>query len=182
MASHDVTATDRLGDVASDTNALVYRVDGTFEDGELARIASAVPTVVLGEDEHLVPAVDANCRGFLPRIASLEEIADAVDTVLDGGGVVPPDLLGTLLRHLVDRRRSPVAPPGFADLTPREKEVFTLAARGARKEEIGEHLFISPATARTHLQRVYEKLGVHSQAELIALASPTTDPIAEEMN
>ncbi|HEX6220014.1 MAG TPA: helix-turn-helix transcriptional regulator, partial [Acidimicrobiia bacterium] len=99
-----------------------------------------------------------------------------------GGGVVPPDLLGRLLRHLVDRRRSLVAPPGFADLTPREKEVFRLAARGARKEEIGETLFISPATARTHLQRVYEKLGIHSQSELIALASPTTDPIAEEMN
>jgi DNA-binding CsgD family transcriptional regulator len=48
--------------------------------------------------------------------------------------------------------------------------VFRLASQGARKEEIGATLFISPATARTHLQRLYRKLDVHSQAELIALA------------
>lgn len=180
LVDHEVTMTNRLEMVSTESDALVFRVDGQFDEGALAPIALTVPTIVLGEREHLVPAVDSNCRGFLLRETPLEEIASAVETILDGGAVVPPDLLGTLLRHLVDRRRLEATPPGFDQLTSREKEVFGLAAQGARKEEIGESLFISPATARTHLQRVYRKLGVHSQAELIALASRTRDSIREE--
>jgi DNA-binding NarL/FixJ family response regulator len=180
LGDHDVSNTNRLDMVDAESDALVYRVDGRFDDQALASVAQSIPTIVLGAKEHLVPAVDCNCRGFLPIDTSLEEIAGAVETILDGGAVVPPDLLGLLLRHLVDRRRVDPEPPGFEELSPREREVFGLAARGARKEEIGKVLFISAATARTHLQRVYRKLGVHSQAELMALASRTHDWTEEE--
>ncbi len=89
---------------------------------------------------------------------------------MKGGALVPPDLLGTLLRHLVERQRRTID-PNLQTLTDREWQVFHLAAQGSRKDEIAEQLFISPATARTHLQRVYRKLGVHSQAELVAIAA-----------
>lgn len=167
----DVSVVDRLGEVPHDCDAMVYRVDGDRLDESLADLARSIPTLVLGRGDMLIPSVDANCRGFLLESAPLEEVGEAIVTILDGGAVVPPDLLGTLLRHLVDRRRETIALPGLEELTEREMEVFRLAAQGARKEEIGEALFISPATARTHLQRVYAKLDVHSQAELIALAS-----------
>jgi DNA-binding CsgD family transcriptional regulator len=84
--------------------------------------------------------------------------------------VVPPDLLGSVLHHLVERRRRSRPPVDLSSLTNRETEVFELAAEGLRKEEIAERLYISPATARTHLQRVYRKLSIHSQAELMTLA------------
>ncbi len=71
-------------------------------------------------------------------------------------------------------RREELSHLDLQELTDREREVFRLAAEGARKDEIGQRLFISPDTARTHLQRVYRKLGVHSQAELIALAARDT--------
>ncbi len=171
LGEHEVATTSQLEDTVFETDVLVYRVDNVFEAEALADLALRIPTVVLGEIEHLVPAVDASCRGFLLKDAPLEEIATAVDTVLNGGAVVPPDLLGTLLHHLVIRRRRKQDNiTALAELTDREREVFQLAGEGLRKEEIGERLYISPATARTHLQRVYRKLGVHSQSELMALA------------
>lgn len=166
---------DHPNSVQLETDLLVYTVDGDPPYDLLAKLASEIPTLILGGEEHLIPAVDSNCRGFLLDSAPLDEVRRAVDTIAGGGAVIPPELLGSLLRHVVERRRSRNAAPGLDQLTDREREVFRLAAGGARKEEIGERLFISPATARTHLQKVYRKLGVHSQAELIALASRTGD-------
>ena len=156
-----------------EADVVVWRIDGTASEDTLAAVAAAMPTLILGNDENLVAAVDAGCRGFLPQDATLNEISTAIDTIASGGAVVPPLLLGSLLRHLVERRRQSRerATELLSSLTNKEREVFRLAAAGARKEEIGERLFISPGTARTHLQRVYKKLGVHSHAELVALAA-----------
>lgn len=160
-----------LEDVDQGSDVVVYQIDRDPPVAALASVAAATPTLVLGDPSFLIPSVDAHCRGFLPQSAPLEDIRHAVISLVDGGAVVPPDLLGTVLRHLVDRRRITFASLGLDELTDREREVFWLAAKGARKEEIGAALYISPATARTHLQRLYRKLGVHSQAELMALAA-----------
>lgn len=160
-----------LDDVPPRSDLLVYYTDNSLPVEQLAKAAEEIPTLVLAEPHLLIDSVDANCRGFLPHTAPLEEVRKAINTILEGGAVVPPDLLGTVLRHLVDRRRTVVNELNLHSLTDREREVFRLAAQGARKDEIGAELFISPDTARTHLQRVYRKLGIHSQAELIALAA-----------
>ena len=153
-------------------DVLIWHVEGEVPTRELAPIAASTPTLVVGEDDQLLEAVDAGVRGFLPKESSLNQVRAAALTIVGGGSVVPPELLGTLLRHIVDQRRDAVdAKQQLRDLTERELQVFELAAAGARKEEIGRRLFISPGTARTHLQRVYRKLGIHSQAELIALGS-----------
>lgn len=180
LQDYEVSIVKRLSDVEPGVDALVYRVDSSPLTESLADIAISTPTLVLGEGDLLISSVDANCRGFLPKTTPLDQVEEAVDTIVNGGAVVPPDLLGTLLRHLVDRRRGSVSLPGLEELTDREREVFRLAAQGARKEEIGEILFISPATARTHLQRVYRKLGVHSQTELVALAAQADSIDREE--
>lgn len=148
---------------------LIWRIDGRVPADRLREFAVETPTLVLAPNDQLMTAVDAGCRGFLDAGTSLDEIAEAVTTVVAGGAVIPPDLLGTLLHHLVERRRQKQAPAELDSLTERERQVFELAVEGLRKEEIGRRLYISPATARTHLQRVYRKLGVHSQAELMSL-------------
>ena len=156
-----------------DPNAdvLVWRIDDEGEIDQLGEKADSIPTLVLAEEDHLITAVDAGCRGFLTMSASLHDIRSAVTTIMEGGAVVPPALLGRLLHHLVQRRRREQLDHGdLSELTDREREVFWLAVDGLRKEDIGERLYVSPATARTHLQRIYRKLGVHSQSELIALA------------
>lgn len=167
----DVTIDTEPEDLDTTPDLLVWRIDQRLPADRLAAIATSTPTLVLGMPEDLIPAVDAGCMGFLAHHASLDEIRDAAMTVLSGRAVVPPDLLGTLLHHLVQRRRDRIQVAGLDTLTAREREVYQLAVEGLRKEEIGERLYISPGTARTHLQRVYRKLGVHSQAELMALAT-----------
>lgn len=167
----DVVLVSRLSDVNENTDVVVCQIDHGASDATLRSVASSTPTLALGDPEFLIDYIEADCRGFLPDTTPLDEIRQAVLRLIEGHAVIPPDLLGTVLKHLVDRRRRTIASLGLDRLTDREREVFWLAAKGARKEEIGEALFMSPATARTHLQRLYRKLGVHSQAELIALAS-----------
>lgn len=158
-------------ELASRSDLLIWHVEDDLQMESLEPVAGSTPTLVLAPPDDLISAVDAGCIGFLSNEASLEEIGDAVTTVFDGGAVVPPDLLGVLLRHMVQRNRTDTDVSGVDDLTEREREVYRLAVEGLRKEEIGKRLYISAGTARTHLQRVYRKLGVHSQAELIALAA-----------
>lgn len=154
-----------------DADVVIWQLDEPVHNDSLARVAAEAPTLVLAHPNRLLDAVDAGCKGFLPESASLSEIGDAVETILRGGAVVPPDLLGTLLRHLVVRnRREAVEATALEELTDREMDVFESAATGANREMIAEQLFISPQTVRTHLQRVYRKLGIHSQVELISLA------------
>lgn len=157
-------------EVSQDLDLLVWHLDDSWPDKEVAEVMSTIPTLVLAHSERLMDAVDAGCIGFLANDAPLDEIRGAIATVLDGGAVVAPALLGQLLQRLVRRRKAETGLAQLDSLTDRERDVFRLAVDGMRKEEIGERLYISPATARTHLQRVYRKLGVHSQAELIALA------------
>lgn len=174
----EVSQAERLEEIPSAADVVLCRLEDRASPKPVARLAAEVPTIVMAEPDQLIASVEANCRGFVPLTAPLEKVKDSIEAVLEGRAVVPPELLGTLLRHLVNRRREEVAE--VDGLTPRENEVYRLAARGARKEEIAEELFISPATARTHLQRVYKKLGVHSQAELMAMATRTAAPLLEE--
>lgn len=166
----DVTLGTTPQDIVTNSDLLLWRLDEDWPSAQVAKFASLKPTLILAPPDRLMDAVDAGCVGFLANDTPLDEIRDAAATVLSGGSVVSPALLGQLLQRLVRRRRAESQAPQLDSLTGREHEVFRLAAEGLRKEEIGERLFISPATARTHLQRVYRKLGVHSQAELIALA------------
>jgi DNA-binding NarL/FixJ family response regulator len=180
--AYDVELVDGISDLAGDYDALIVDSRDRFDFGTLEEVTASAPTLVLANGDRLIDAVDAGCRGFLQGSASLDEISDAVSTIVAGGAVVAPDLMGALLRHLVERRRQ----RGSLDdklnaLTSRERQVFHLAAGGARKEEIGDQLFISSATARTHLQNVYRKLGIHSQAELMGLAKGDANNGLEEM-
>jgi len=172
LPDREVTAVARLP-VAGEADLAILRVVGVLDPLFSSAIAT-VPTLVIADEAELLAAVDAGCRGFLPADASLGDVAEAVDVIAGGGSVVPPLMLGTLLRHVVDRRRrSRALDEELSSLSAREVEVFRLAATGAGREEVARALFISEGTVRTHLQRVYRKLGIHSQAELIALAMGT---------
>jgi DNA-binding NarL/FixJ family response regulator len=149
-------------------------------NGSLARVCHGVhalprrPRVLLidGEPDEgaLLASIEAGTNGYVTRGCPPTEIAEAIRTVAHGGSVVPPAMLGSLLRTLIDRQRRAAHAAGrLAELTPREREVLSLLVEGQDASGIAAALVISPETARTHIQRILRKLGVHSRAEAIAL-------------
>lgn len=152
-------------------HAALLVVDGDEMIDSTAERIGDKPFLVLADENRLLEMVELGCSGFVSWDASSHELLEALSMVLDGRAVIPPDKLGTLLKHIVRRRReADERPSGWAELTDRERQVYQLAARGADRNEIANELFISPETVRTHLQRVYQKLGVHSQTELMSLS------------
>ncbi len=178
-------ALDGVGIAVTDIVTDPLAVDGTrvdvvilaFDAEGLCAGIGTVPAdaavLAVGPDdmELMVDLLEAGALGYLPDDTGFEQIAGAVVQLCDGHAVVPPAALGTLLRRVVERRRARSADlDALGSLTPREREVFEHAARGHDNEAVAAALFISPATARTHLQRVFKKLGVHSRAEAIQFA------------
>lgn len=127
--------------------------------------------VLAGEEdeETLVEVVEAGANGYLTKECPLSELIAATRAVHMGETLIPRHMLGALLGRLILRRRKQdAAYRQMARLTKREKEVLALLAAGADNDSIAEALVISPQTARTHIQNVIGKLGVHSRLEAAA--------------
>jgi len=138
----------------------------------LPGLVDRVDVLVVGTSpQSMVEAVQAGALGYIDADAPLESMIGAIEQVASGHGTIPPELLGTLLRQVVKRHRAERAQLDRLNLlSPREREVFDLVARGLDKEQVAERLFIAAGTVRTHKQSIFKKLDLHSQAELVALA------------
>jgi DNA-binding NarL/FixJ family response regulator len=118
--------------------------------------------------------LEAGAAGYMSRSSALSDLIDAARSLHRGEAVVPGPLLRSVLGRLVRRRRErDVALRLLADQTPREREVLALLASGADNDGIALRLVISPETARTHIQRVLGKLGVHSRIEAASFVART---------
>jgi len=105
-------------------------------------------------------------RGFLEKVASVNEITDAVLRVAEGQTVMAGYAQEVLAKNLRDQREFENAPP----LTRREREIIQAAANGDSNALIAEKLHISVSTVKTHLQHVYEKLSVGDRSAAVAQA------------
>jgi two-component system nitrate/nitrite response regulator NarL len=117
-------------------------------------------------DSSLVyKALEGGAQGFLSKDAGKQAVTDALAAVARGETVLSPaiqrEVLGEIRLRARDERER---------LTPREHEILTLIAEGLSAPEIGKRLFLSPATVKTHAQRLYEKLGVSDRAAAVAEA------------
>jgi DNA-binding NarL/FixJ family response regulator len=125
-----------------------------------------------GDLDTLIPGVEAGASGYVTKESPLSELIGAIREVRLGRAVIPRHMLAGLLAELLGRRREQQdALRKISKLTTREKQVLALLCNGAGNVEIGRILVISPRTARTHIQNILEKLGVHSRLEAAALAS-----------
>lgn len=126
------------------------------------------------EDEYVVQALRAGASGFIGKGAEPEEIAKAVQAVHAGDALLSPAATRGLITRYVLRDGPPQPtlriPPELSTLTEREQEVLLLVARGRSNQEIAEALFISPHTAKTHVNRIMAKVGAHDRAQLVILA------------
>jgi len=142
------------------------------------RIVAAQPgTRVLmlttfGLDTYVYEALRAGASGFMLKDAPPEEIAAGVRIVASGEALLAPAVTRTVIEEFA--KQSPAAPttPPVAveELTPREREVLDLLVRGLSNPEICERLVISEATAKTHVARILQKLGLRDRVQAVIYA------------
>jgi len=137
-------------------------------DAATARIRERAPGVrvlvltTYESDASILSAIEAGASGYLLKAAPAEELIAGVRSVAAGEVALSP----AIAAQLVARVREP-AP---ASLTPRETEVLRLVAEGLSNRGIGERLYLGEATVKTHLLRVFEKLGVNDRTRAVTLA------------
>ncbi|MGY1680825.1 response regulator [Geodermatophilus sp. SYSU D01176] len=141
------------------------RMDGVTATEKLAGTHPGVRVLVLttyDTDADIVRAVAAGATGYLLKDAPLPQLADAVRAAARGETVLAPPVAARLVSHL---RAPAVEAP-----TARELEVLAGVARGLTNAEIGRELFIGEATVKTHLLRVFAKLGVDDRTRAVMVA------------
>ena len=112
----------------------------------------------------------AGASGFLLMDCEPDELVGAVHAVAGGEAALSPSVTRRLIARFAAQPDLRDARDGLEELTPREREVMALAARGLNNEEIGESLAVSPATAKTHINRAMMKLRARDRAQLVAFA------------
>jgi DNA-binding NarL/FixJ family response regulator len=125
-------------------------------------------------DEYIFQALRAGASGFIGKGVEPDDLVAAIRTVAAGEALLSPRATRSLLERFLalPEARSP-SPERLASLTDRERETVALVARGLSNDEIAHHLFISPATAKTHVNRAMAKLEAHDRAQLVVIAYET---------
>ncbi len=123
-------------------------------------------------DEYVFEALRAGASGFLLKDTLPDELLTAVRVVAGGQALLAPAVTRRLMEEFVRRPTGAPRelPRGFDALTEREAEVLVAVARGLSNTEIADTLFMSPATAKTHVSRVLTKLHARDRAQLVMLA------------
>ncbi|MEV0235886.1 response regulator transcription factor [Nonomuraea sp. NPDC050786] len=125
-------------------------------------------------DEYVFDALQAGASGFLLKDAGPAELLHAIRVVAAGEALLAPRITRRLIGQLTARRTAArAAEDRLAVLTDREREVLALVGQGLSNHEIGAELFLSPATARTHVSRAMAKLGARDRAQLVVIAYQT---------
>jgi DNA-binding NarL/FixJ family response regulator len=153
------------------------RLDGLEATRRILAERSQARVIVLTTfdlDEYVYAAMKAGASGFLLKDLRRDQLIGAIRTAAAGDALLAP----AVIRRLIERfcGEPPPAdglPESMAELTARELEVLKLVARGLSNRQIGESLFLSDATIKTHLAHVYAKLSVRDRVQAVVLAYET---------
>ena len=136
--------------------------------------ATKVRIIVLttfDQDEIVLAALRAGANGFLSKTVSPAELIAGITEVVGGGGTLSANATAALIGHMADNP-PPIVDQGllrrFDFLTPREREMIILVARGLSNEEIAGQMFVSPLTVKTHVVRAMTKVGARDRAQLVS--------------
>jgi DNA-binding NarL/FixJ family response regulator len=122
------------------------------------------------DDESIISALQAGALGYLTKDATRAEIGRAVLAAAAGQAVLDPEVQQRLLSAATRQPAQPSAGPSDSDLTPRESEVLRLIAAGRSNREIARALFVSEATVKTHVNRIFAKTGSRDRAQAMRYA------------
>jgi two-component system nitrate/nitrite response regulator NarL len=169
-ASDGRDALAAIGEIEPDVAVIDIRMpglDGLEVLGGVRRDGSATEVILLSahlDSDLAYRAVAAGAKGYLSKQAARQEICDGVAAVADGGTAFAPEVQSGLASELHERERGQQGPV----LTAREREVLRLVAAGHSAPEIADRIHLSPATVKSHLQAIYDKLGVAERAAAVA--------------
>ncbi|GAA3528065.1 response regulator transcription factor [Aeromicrobium panaciterrae] len=121
-------------------------------------------------DEYVFEAIRIGASGFLVKDTEPAELLAGIRAVAAGDALLSPGVTRRLIAEFADRSRGTADPQSLEPLTEREREVVALVGEGLNNAEIGERLFMSPATAKTHVSRAMIKLGARDRAQLVVIA------------
>ncbi|MEV0611067.1 response regulator transcription factor [Polymorphospora rubra] len=138
-------------------------MDGVAATAALREQAPSARVLILttfDSESDVLPAIEAGAIGYLLKDALPDELTRAVRAAARGESVLAP----SVTQHLMGQVRR----PGAGTLTDREKQVLQLVANGNSNREAATALFIGEASIKTHLQHIYDKLGVRDRASAVA--------------
>jgi DNA-binding NarL/FixJ family response regulator len=152
-------------------------LDGIAATRELSQVAPGVRVLILTtfeQDDYIFGALRAGASGFLLKRTRPEELIAAVHTVATGDSLLSP----SVTRRVIDRMAQQPTPElaghdKLDELTPREREVLELIARGLSNREIAEVLTLEESTVRTHVKRILAKLGLRDRVQAVIFAYET---------
>jgi DNA-binding NarL/FixJ family response regulator len=151
--------------------------DGVTATAQLREQLPAARVLVLttyADQDAIVPALQAGARGYLTKDASAEEIEAAIRAVHAGQTHLAPAIQESLVAAVISQPPpAPSAGPGDkppGGLTAREAEVLTLLAAGLSNTEIAQRLYLSHATVKTHINRIFAKTGARDRAQAVRYA------------
>jgi DNA-binding NarL/FixJ family response regulator len=149
-------------------------LDGIEATRRIVRVQPETRVLILttfGLDTYVYDALRAGASGFMLKDAPPEEITAAVRIVASGEALLAPTVTRAVIEEFVRQRPvAAIAPPPVSELTPREREVLDLLARGLSNSEICERLVISEATAKTHVARILQKLDLRDRVQTVIYA------------
>jgi DNA-binding NarL/FixJ family response regulator len=129
-----------------------------------------VVLTTFAEDAYIFEALRSGASGFLVKDTEPAELIQAVRVVAAGEALLSPSVTRRLIAEYASRAKEPIAADGLDQLTKREREVLALVGTGMTNDEIAAKLFMSPATAKTHVSRAMMKLHARDRAQLVVIA------------
>ncbi|NKY52004.1 response regulator [Nocardia vermiculata] len=121
-------------------------------------------------DDYVYEALGLGASGFLLKDAPADELVRAVRVVAEGQALLAPTVTRRLIADVTRRRVRPKPSPALGMLTPREREVLELIAKGMSNTEIAESLFVAEQTVKTHVSKVFSKLDLRDRAQAVVIA------------
>lgn len=165
-AKPDVVLMDIRMPVADGIQATEWIVEDAEGDGPRILVLTTFDL-----DENAAKAIRAGASGFVLKDAEPEFLLAAIRTVHTGTAVLAPAATTELFQHFGERLPAPGDPEVLlSDLSAREREIFSLAARGLSNSEIARAEFVSEATVKTHISRILAKLGLRDRVQLVVFA------------
>ena len=121
-------------------------------------------------DEHVIDVLRAGAAGFLLKDVTSDDLVDAVRRAAAGEPVVASAVLARMMANFAARPPVVTPPPGFSELSEREREVLAMIGSGRSNAEIAADLVISMATVKTHVRHIFAKLDLRDRAQAVVAA------------
>lgn len=157
-------------------------MDGVAATDEIMQQFPETKVLVLttfDQDDYVTQALQKGAVGYLLKDTPSEELATAIRSVQRGYHQLSPGLLQKILTQTI-QPTPPELPPGFAELTPREKEVLQLIAQGASNREIAQQLYISEGTVKNYVTSILGRLNLRDRTQAAIFANSVLHLLAPD--